>query len=78
VLLVSIASAQLVCQLRGGVSRGSDRHERTAQTCLERARALIPLLAAAAPRTEAQRGLPEDVLAAMHEAGMFRLLLPCR
>ena len=47
-----------------------------AQACLERARALIPLLAEAAPRIEAARGLPPDVLDAMYEAGMFRLLLP--
>jgi alkylation response protein AidB-like acyl-CoA dehydrogenase len=47
-----------------------------AQACLARARALIPFLAQAAPRTEAASGLPPDVLDAMHEAGMFRLLLP--
>ena len=47
-----------------------------AQACLARARATIPLLAAAAPRIEAARGLPDDVLNAMHDAGMFRLLLP--
>lgn len=44
--------------------------------CLARARALIPLLAAAAPRIEAGRELPGDVLEAMHGAGLFRLLLP--
>ncbi len=44
--------------------------------CLARARELIPLLAAAAPRIEAARELPGDVLDAMHEAGLFRLLLP--
>ena len=47
-----------------------------ALACLSRARALIPLLAEAAPRIEAARGLPPDVLDAMHAAGMFRLLLP--
>ena len=41
-----------------------------AQACLTRARGLIPLLA------EAARGLPEDVLDAIHGAGLFRLLLP--
>jgi indole-3-acetate monooxygenase len=44
--------------------------------CLARARALIPLLRAASPRIEAGRELPSDVLDAMHDAGMFRLLLP--
>ena len=40
------------------------------------ARALIPLLAAAAPRIEEARALPADVLDALHEAGIFRMLLP--
>lgn len=44
--------------------------------CLARARALIPLLTAAAQRIEAGCELPADVLEAMHDAGMFRLLLP--
>ena len=46
------------------------------QECLARARALIPLLEAAAPRIEAARGLPPDELDALHGAGMVRLLLP--
>ena len=41
-----------------------------------RARLLAPMLAAAAPRIEAGRRLPEDVLAALHGAGLFRTLLP--
>jgi alkylation response protein AidB-like acyl-CoA dehydrogenase len=41
-----------------------------------RARSLAPLLEAAAPRIEAERRLPEDVLAAAHGAGLFRTLLP--
>ena len=41
-----------------------------------RARALQPLLKAAAPRIEAARELTPDVLAAMHEARLFRLTLP--
>ncbi len=47
-----------------------------AADCLARARALIPLLQAAAPRIDAGRELPGDVLDGMHAAGMFRLLLP--
>jgi alkylation response protein AidB-like acyl-CoA dehydrogenase len=43
---------------------------------LTRARALVPLIEAAAPRIEAARAFPPDILAALHEAGMFRLLLP--
>jgi alkylation response protein AidB-like acyl-CoA dehydrogenase len=41
-----------------------------------RARRLAPLLEAAAPRIDVARELPPDVLDAMHEAGMFRLLVP--
>jgi indole-3-acetate monooxygenase len=48
----------------------------SAAECLARARELIPMLTSAAPRIEAARELPSDVLDAMHDAGMFRLLLP--
>lgn len=41
-----------------------------------RARALVPLLHAAAPRIEAACELPADVLDAMHAARMFHLLVP--
>src|ERR1700758_2491816 len=43
---------------------------------IARARTLTPLLAAAAPRIDAARELPRDVLDAMHAASMFRLLVP--
>lgn len=43
---------------------------------MRRARAVAPLIAAAAPRIEAERALPPDVLAALHEARLFRMLLP--
>ena len=43
---------------------------------IARARALRPLLAGAAPRIEAACELPPNVLDAMHQAGMFRLLVP--
>ncbi|MGE0766235.1 MAG: acyl-CoA dehydrogenase family protein [Hyphomicrobiaceae bacterium] len=43
---------------------------------LERARGVTDLLKAAAPRIEATRELPPDVLKAMHDARLFRLLLP--
>ncbi len=43
---------------------------------LARARALQTLLRAAAPRIEAARELPPDVLDALHAAGLFRLLIP--
>ena len=43
---------------------------------LARARALTPLLDKAAPRIEAAKALPADVVDAMHEAKLFRMLLP--
>lgn len=47
-----------------------------AAEAIARARKLAPLLNAAAPRIDAARELPPDVLDAMHAAGMFRLLVP--
>lgn len=41
-----------------------------------RARALAPLIGEAASRTEAARELAEEVVDALHEAGLFRLLMP--
>src|SRR5262249_21749837 len=41
-----------------------------------RARELSPMVEAAAARTEAERKIPADVLAAMHDAGLFHILLP--
>ncbi len=58
---------------QGGVATDTDT---TAADCLARARSLIPLLRAAAPRIESQYELSVDVLDAMHGAGLFRLLLP--
>jgi alkylation response protein AidB-like acyl-CoA dehydrogenase len=43
---------------------------------IARARALRPLLDAAAPRIEQAKDLPPDVQDAMHEAALFRLVLP--
>ncbi len=43
---------------------------------VDRARALRPLLSAAAPRIEAAAALPDDVLDALHAAKMFRMILP--
>ena len=41
-----------------------------------RARALAPIIAAAAPRIEAGRELTADVLDGLHGAALFRTLLP--
>ena len=54
--------------------RSSDGSQR--DDVLQRARSVTGLLKSAAPRIEAARQLPPDVLEAMHEARLFRLLLP--
>jgi indole-3-acetate monooxygenase len=41
-----------------------------------RARELAPMVEASAGRTEAERKIPADVLAAMHDTGLFHILLP--
>ncbi len=46
------------------------------QPYLERARALVPVIIAAAEQIEAGRELPAEVLEAMFEAELFRLTLP--
>src|SRR3954467_8159076 len=53
-----------------------DDHGGAGAACLSAARTLIPLLQAAADRIEAGNELPPDVLDAMFDAGMFKLLLP--
>jgi alkylation response protein AidB-like acyl-CoA dehydrogenase len=49
----------------------SDGHE-----VLERARALAPAIASFADRVEAERRLPPTLADALHDAGLFRMLLP--
>jgi alkylation response protein AidB-like acyl-CoA dehydrogenase len=48
----------------------------TGADAVARARGVLETLSAAAGRIEAERALPADVVAALHEARMFRLLLP--
>ncbi|HLG71283.1 MAG TPA: acyl-CoA dehydrogenase family protein [Chloroflexota bacterium] len=43
---------------------------------LARARELAPLVASMADQVEADRRLPQPLMEALHEAGLFRLLLP--
>jgi len=44
--------------------------------CIARARSVVDPLVAAATRIQAARELPSDILEALHEARLFRLLLP--
>ena len=50
--------------------------ERATIDCVANARALAPVIAAAAPRIEAGRQLPGDLVDALHEARLFRMLVP--
>lgn len=52
--------------------------EEKAADPVQRARALRPLIEAAAPAIERDRGLTPDVRTALHDAGLFRLYLPRR
>jgi len=47
-----------------------------AATLLDRARNLAPVMAAVGERIESERRLPPELLAALHEGGLFRMLLP--
>src|SRR5205085_569859 len=51
-------------------------HMSGAADYLERARTLGPTIASFADRTEAERRLPAPLADALHEAGLFRMLLP--
>jgi len=56
--------------------RGSAGAPDTRTNAVARAHGVVELLRASADRIEAARALPADVVAALHEARMFRLLLP--
>jgi alkylation response protein AidB-like acyl-CoA dehydrogenase len=53
----------------------ADRQRRGA-ALVERARGLVPMIKAAVDRIERDRAVPQDVLDAMHEARLFRMLIP--
>lgn len=60
---------------RVSTATGADRAHRGAEL-VERARGLISLIAGAADRIERDRVVPPDVLDAMHDARLFRMLIP--
>src|SRR5215467_10904054 len=47
-----------------------------AADAVDRAHGLVELLRSSADRIEAARALPPDIVASLHQAGLFRLLLP--
>jgi alkylation response protein AidB-like acyl-CoA dehydrogenase len=53
----------------------ADKARRGAEL-VERARSLIPLIRGSIDRIEREREIPPDVLAAMHDARLFRTLIP--
>ncbi len=61
--------------VRGAGTRHSDIAPQGGDP-IARASALAPLIAADAPRIEAEHTLTPGVVAALHEAGLFRMLLP--
>ena len=55
---------------------GVSMDDRAKVDCVANARALAPVIAAAALRIEATRELPPDLVDALHEARLWRMLLP--
>ncbi|MGE5512706.1 MAG: acyl-CoA dehydrogenase family protein [Bacteroidota bacterium] len=56
---------------------GTDQARTTrGEDCVARARSVTEVLRAAADRIESERRLPTDVLSSLHDARLFRLLLP--
>jgi alkylation response protein AidB-like acyl-CoA dehydrogenase len=56
--------------------RRASGEKSTAGDAVARAQGMVELLRSAADRIEAARALPADIVAALHEARLFRLLLP--
>lgn len=61
-----------------GIARVATSGRLSGAELRERARALIPRIAAAAEETDKARMAPADIIAAMREAGLLRLLQPAR
>jgi alkylation response protein AidB-like acyl-CoA dehydrogenase len=55
---------------------GAAERERRAAELIGRARELVPLLDRAGDRIEREQRIPDDVLDALHDARLFRLLIP--
>ena len=58
------------------MSRQTEKKDSRASDAVARAHGVVELLRASADRIEAARALPADVVAALNEARLFRLMLP--
>jgi indole-3-acetate monooxygenase len=58
------------------LARDETSEKKTAIDYVARAQALVPAIEAAADRIEAERHIVSDVVAALHQAGIFHMLLP--
>ncbi|MGH6673181.1 MAG: acyl-CoA dehydrogenase family protein [Xanthobacteraceae bacterium] len=58
------------------LARDGNREKATAIDYVARAQALAPLIEAAADRIEAERRVVPDIVSALHESGIFHMLLP--
>jgi 3-hydroxy-9,10-secoandrosta-1,3,5(10)-triene-9,17-dione monooxygenase len=60
------------------LQRASDHERAVRDELVARARAMVPLLAANALRTEQERRVVEENIVAMSDAGLFRMMVPKR
>lgn len=67
-----------VSAAHGVAQGGADQNVPSPEVLIERARAMIPTLKARAAQTTAQRKVPDETIAEMQEAGLFRILQPKR
>src|SRR4051812_2399159 len=67
----------MLFHLQSGICLMDHAQQRTAdEDWIDRAKALAPLIESLAPRIESERALPAELLAALHERQLFRMLLP--
>src|SRR5215472_6158457 len=59
-------------------TKGGNSAAPSLETLRERAEALVPVLRERAAKTEALRRIPEESIADLHSAGLFRMLRPAR
>lgn len=67
-----------VSAAHGGAQSGAGQEIPSPEVLIERARAMIPTLKARAAQTVAQRKVPDETIAELQAAGLFRILQPKR